>query len=204
MAWMSVEASRIVGSDFLQTITRDDLEPFFEKPLSCGWVVIDDAVLLKNWYKSYRGERARFSETLDYEVAVNGRAIPDLDLVEEGEARAARLLRRGVAFGSAALHEQSRQLRDMRLGAYLTAGRTLADSDRFLGNMAFCALRPGCPLYIDPASLTDEIVIALFTEDCEAPLPAGSRMAERHASKEAGWTALIGDLFHRLTRGVRG
>ncbi|WP_273938064.1 hypothetical protein [Kutzneria chonburiensis] len=60
------------------------------------WFELDGAVLLKGWHASYHGDRARFTDTTGYELAVNGRGIPDLDLAEEGEARAERL--RGEAW----------------------------------------------------------------------------------------------------------
>jgi len=49
---------------------------------------------------------------------------------------------------------------------------TLVDPDYFTGNVTFCTRRPGQLAYIEPGRLADEIVTALFTEDCEKPLPA--------------------------------
>jgi hypothetical protein len=170
---MSAGAARIMGSGFLQTVTRNDLVPELQGVVSRGWVVIEHATLLAAWYESYFGERSRFPETMDYEVAVNGRGIPDMDLVEIGEARVSRLLRRGVAFAWAALHEQRNQLPGVGVTAYIFAAPTLVDPDHFTGNVTFCAVRAGQPLYINPAHLTDEIVVSLSTVDCEKPLPSG-------------------------------
>ncbi|WP_433183576.1 hypothetical protein [Actinoallomurus sp. CA-150999] len=174
---MSAEAARIVGSGFLQTVTRGDLFVRYEATLSCGWMVVDDAVLLTSWYENYHGRRARFSEITDYEIAVNGRGTPDDDFLEEGEACVSRLLRRGVAFAWAALYGQHRQVPQVRMAAYVSAAPTLLEPDHFTGNVTFCVMRSGCPLYIDPARLTDEIVIALFTEDCGQPLTADNKIA---------------------------
>lgn len=173
MAWVSAEAARIVGSNFLATITQDDLMPEFEAPVSRGWTVVDDAVLLISWYKSYFGERSEFPETIDYEAAVNGRGIPDMDLVDVGRARVFRLLRRGVAFAWAALREQHRQFPEVTMAAYISAAPTFVDPDHFTGNVTFCSVRPGQQLYVDPDRVADEIVVALFTEDCVQPLPSG-------------------------------
>lgn len=63
MAWTSAEAARIVGSGFLQTVTRNDLVPELQEVVSRGWVLIDRAVLLAAWYESYFGERSRFPDT---------------------------------------------------------------------------------------------------------------------------------------------
>jgi hypothetical protein len=169
--WASVEAVRIIGADFHETVNCDDRPPGCDGVVNDGWTVIDGAVLLRNWYRSYFGERSRFSELMDYEIAVNGRGIPDMDLVETGEALVARLLRRGVAFAWEALHEQYRQLPDVRMTAYISAAPTLVDPDHYTGNVTFCEVRPAWPPYVDPKRLTDEIIIALFTEDCEKPLP---------------------------------
>jgi hypothetical protein len=147
-------------------------------------MVLDGAILLTDWYESYYGERARFPETMDYEIAVNGRGIPDYDLVELGEARVSRLLRRGVAFAWAALHEQHRQLPDIRMAARISAAPIwvdlddpddLMDPDGFTGYVTFYAMRSGRPLYTDLVRLTDDVVVALFTEDCGQPLPVAKR-----------------------------
>lgn len=171
---MSAGALRVLGSDVLRTITHDDLFPGHDEVLGRGWVVDDEAVLLAWWRESYHGSRARFAEIIDYEIAVNGRGIPDSDLTEDGEDLVVPLLRRGVAFAWAALHVQHRQLSDVRMAAYVSAAPVLLEPDRFTGNVTFCALRPGQPQWTDPARSTDEeFVIALYTEDCRRPLPAG-------------------------------
>ncbi|MEU8001041.1 hypothetical protein AB0B66_07755 [Catellatospora sp. NPDC049111] len=168
---MSVRAGRIAGADLVSTVTRDDLVPEWADVVSRGWTVSDRAVLLGAWYMSYHGDRSSFSETMDYEAAVNGRGIPDLDLTVEGQERAAMLLRRGVAFAWAALHEQHRQLPEVEVAAYISSAGTLVDPDHFTGNVTFCAVRPGQPPYIDPAQLTDDIVVSIATGDCVGPLP---------------------------------
>ncbi|MFI9643748.1 hypothetical protein ACIG87_27450 [Micromonospora sp. NPDC051925] len=167
---MSAEAAKIMGRGFFQTVGQDDLLPEFQPVLDSGWTVVNGAILLKGWYESYFGERSRFLETIDYEVSVNGRGIPDLDLAEAREARVPMLLRRGVAFAWAALHVQRSQLPDAKMAAYISAAPTLVDPDYFTGNVTFCAQRPGQLPYIEPERLTEEIVAALFTEDCEKPL----------------------------------
>ncbi|MDX6743537.1 hypothetical protein [Actinocorallia sp. A-T 12471] len=107
---------------------------------------------------------------MDLEISVNGRGIPDLDLLEEGEARAATLLRRGTAFAWAALNVQYRHLPQVRMVAYISASPTLFDPDYFTGNVTFCRLRDGQPPYMDPAGRADEFVVALTADDCIRPL----------------------------------
>jgi hypothetical protein len=173
VASMSAAMTRIMGPGFLRTVTRDDLSEGYEGLLSDGWVVVDDAVLLSGWLESYYGRRAGFARTMSYELAVNGRGIEDLDLTEGGEARIPRLLRRGVAFAWAALHVQHRQLPEVRMTAWVSAAPVLMEPDRFTGYVTFFATRPGEPVADDPTRYADEIVIALFTEDCRQPLLPG-------------------------------
>jgi hypothetical protein len=134
-------------------------------------MTIDGAVLLTSWYESYHGERSRLPELLDYEIAVNGRGIPDLDLVEEGEARVFRLLRRGLAFAWAALHQAHMDLPGTTLVSYISASPTLMDPDHFTGNVTFCSTSPGQPAHLDPAHVTTDLVVALSTTDCNHQLP---------------------------------
>ncbi|MFC0548099.1 hypothetical protein [Kutzneria chonburiensis] len=113
------------------------------------WFELDGAVLLKGWHASYHGDRARFTDTTGYELAVNGRGIPDLDLAEEGEARAERLRGRGVAFAEAALKRAEKDLPHVEVVAYVSVSPTLFDPDRYTGNVTFCAVRQGDPPYPD-------------------------------------------------------
>ncbi|GAA0954896.1 hypothetical protein [Nonomuraea longicatena] len=170
MASLSDRSVRLLGQNFLSTVGVDDLFPAYAPVLDRGWAILGDAVVLVGWHESYRGDRARFPTTLDYEISVNGRAIPDLDLLEEGEARAGSLLRRGAAFAWAALHEQYRQLPEVRMIAYVSAAPTLFDPDYFTGNVTFCSMRPGGSSYMNPVDGAMEFVISLVTDDCVTSL----------------------------------
>jgi hypothetical protein len=171
MAWVSVEAAKLVGKGFFQTLSQGDLLAEYQPVLESGWEDVDGAIVLKGWHESYFGERSRFSETMDYEISVNGRGIPSFDLPENRDRRISMLLRRGAAFAWAALHVQRNQLPGVKMAAYVTAAPTLMDPSHFTGNVTFCASRLAQVPYIEPAGLTVEIVAALFTEDCEKPLP---------------------------------
>jgi hypothetical protein len=171
MAWMSVEAAAMMGDGFFGTVSQDDVPAEWRPVLKSGWTVVDGAVLLTGWYESYFGQRSGFLETMDYEIAVNGRGIPDPPRAEVGTARVPGLLRTGVAFAWAALHAQRSQVPDVQMGAYVSAAPILFEPDRFTGNVTFCAQHPGQSPYIDPERLGDDIVAALFTADCADPLP---------------------------------
>ncbi|MGW4285227.1 hypothetical protein [Nocardia sp. NPDC004750] len=155
------------------TVSREDLLPGLAKVARTGWRVMDDAVLLKRWYKSYHGNRAAFAGLLDYEIAVNGRGIYDLDLEVSGVERVPALLRRGAAFAWAALHTACRDVPRSRLAAYISAAPVYATPEVYTGNVTFCALRPGQPPYVGQDA--DHIVVALFSEDCAQPLPGTPR-----------------------------
>ncbi|MFF4594456.1 hypothetical protein [Amycolatopsis sp. NPDC001319] len=175
MAWMSSEAARIAGADLLDVVRQSDVVVELSGVVEQGWVTVDDAHLLEAWYQSYFGNRGRFSAVIDYEAAVNGRGIPDLDLSGTGEPRVSRLLRSGVAFAWAALFRQNTDLPDVRMAAYVSAGPTLFDPEHFTGNVTFCTVPLGQPGYTDPMKLGEEdIVVALFSEDCRRPLPVAS------------------------------
>ncbi|WP_326568872.1 hypothetical protein VSH64_45200 [Amycolatopsis rhabdoformis] len=170
MAWMSPEAARIAGADLLDTVSRKDLGAGARSTIRRGWITVDGAHLLKARYKSYFGDRRRFLSVMDYEVAVNGRGIPDLHLTEEGEPRVSRLLRRGISFAWAALVRQSKDLPNVRMAAYVSVSPIMLEPDQFTGNATFCTVPLGQPGYTDPTTLRDEIVVALFSEDCRHPL----------------------------------
>ncbi|MET7993368.1 hypothetical protein ABZU76_20965 [Amycolatopsis sp. NPDC005232] len=172
---MSSEAARMAGSDFFDALRKNDVVVELRGVIERGWITVDGAHLLEAWYRSYFGDRDRFSEVIDYEAAVNGRGIPDLDLTEIGESLVSLLLGRGVAFAWAALHQQNDDLPAVWMAAYISAGPTLFDPDKFTGNVTFCTVPLGRPGYIDALKVTKEdIVVALFSEDCRHPLPATS------------------------------
>lgn len=171
VAWISAEAARVVGADFLQSLSLDDFPIEFEGVVHGGWTTIEGAVLLASWHKSYFGSRSRFRELMDYEIAVNGRGIPDLDLSEIGMDRVRHLVRRGAAFAWEALYKQKRQFSDIKLASYISAAPTLVDPDYYTGNVTFCTIRAGQPLYIDQRHAGNDVVVALFTEDCSHRLP---------------------------------
>jgi hypothetical protein len=166
VSWLSTEAERIGGAQIVQTLRRHDLTPELDAVVRHGWRVIDEAVLLSAWYESYHGDRSTFPQVMDYEVAVNGRAIPDLDLAEDRHVRVPALLRRGMAFAWRALHAQHNQFPDIAMSAYISVSPTLFDPDYFTGNVTFTAVRPGERPYIDRAFLSAEIVAAIRTADC--------------------------------------
>lgn len=166
MSWLSVEAEAVGGVRILRTLRRHDLTPELDAVVRQGWRIIDGAVLLSCWYDSYHGDRSTFSQLMDYEVAVNGRGIPDLDLTEDRNERVPKLLRRGMTFAWRALHVQRHQFPNVEMSAYISVSPTIFDADYFTGNVTFCAVRPGEGPYIDREFLKDEIVVEIVSSDC--------------------------------------
>ena len=154
----------------MATLRRHDLPAELVAVVRRGWRIIDGAVLLSSWYESYHGDRATFPAVTDYEAAVNGRGIPDLDLPDDSSVRVPALLRAGMAFAWSALHMQNKQFPDIEVSAYVSVSPTLFDPDYFTGNVTFCAVRPDERPYINQAMLKDEIVAALSSTDCVLPL----------------------------------
>jgi hypothetical protein len=166
VSWLSAEAKVVGGVHVLRTLRRHDLTPELDSVVRQGWRIIDGAVLLSCWCDSYHGDRSAFSQIVDYEAAVNGRGIPDLDLTEDRTERVPKLLRRGMGFAWRALYVQRRQFPNIEMSAYISVSPTLFDADYFTGNVTFCAVRTGERPYIDRELLKDEIVAAMFSTDC--------------------------------------
>jgi hypothetical protein len=114
-----------------------------------SWFELDGAVLLKGWHANYHGNRARFVDTTGYELAVNGRGIPEWGLAQEGQARVDQLRSRGVAFAEAALKKAETDLPHVEVVGYVYFSVILFEEDRRTGNVTFCAVRPGDPPYGD-------------------------------------------------------
>src|SRR4051794_28099078 len=89
----------------LSDLSDDDLPEGLRRTVDEGWTCDErGAWLLRNRLATYHGSPAAFTDVTGYEAAVNGRALWDVDLENDGKPRAAALARRGIAFARAALH----------------------------------------------------------------------------------------------------
>ncbi|MFV2017115.1 hypothetical protein [Micromonospora sp. LOL_023] len=133
-----------------------------------------DAVLLKRFRESYHGDRNRFTDVVGYEIAVNGRAIPDMDLDPASSDTIRVLLRRGVSFAWAALC----RLRDSDVAcgvaAYVTVTPMLFSPEQVTGNVAFSSVGAAFTPYIDPESCSAGIVVLLESHQVGDMLPGYS------------------------------
>ena len=132
---MSAAARRVLGDE----PAPEELTPQLRNVVDEGWFELDGAYLLKAWHESYFGPRR---DAKSYESAVNGRGIPDLDLVEAGDRTARRLLGRGIAFARAALLRAEKDIPNVEMAARVSAAPVLTDPSQITGYVTFRAVRP--------------------------------------------------------------
>jgi len=149
---MSAAATRVLGDDPVQ----EDLMPALTSVVDQGWFELDGAYLLKAWHESYYGPR---QDVKSYEFAVNGRGIPDLDIEEAGDARAKRLLTRGIVFARAALRRARADTPRAEIAAAVSAAPVLTDPDRITGYVTFWTVRPDDWPAVDPGA--EDMVVRL-------------------------------------------
>jgi hypothetical protein len=164
----------LVDEQSLSDLSRGDLPDLFRRAVEDGWTTDErGAWLLRRLLATYHGSPEAFSDTTGYEAAVNGRAIPDLDLSARGKARAVALARRGVAFARAALYQLNVDHPDHPPAtAYISITDLDLDLDiRYEGNVTFVTEHDGEPPYLgDLAAVTGNAVLAIDSTDCLNPL----------------------------------
>ena len=112
-----------------------------------GWVEdASGAWLLRAFRDSYHGSAESFDDLTGFEAAVNGRAVPDLDLPPTGGARIACLVRRAIAFARLALSSYERSGPVMVAYGLFSGDKS---SGAMTGSLTFCAEHPGEPPYIE-------------------------------------------------------
>lgn len=166
----SDEASAILDETAVHYLTQDDVPESFREVVAGGWLLEDGAMLLRLFRDSYFGDRARFTDMLGYEIAVNGRGVPDLDITVGGRDRANLLLRRGLAMAWSALHDASRSFPKVTVFGYVSVSPTLMDPDDWTGNVTFTSGETAHP-YFDVETMPG-IVVSLESRECSHALPA--------------------------------
>lgn len=137
MAKISRDAQEILGRDFLQTVHSSDMPSLFRETVHRGWTVEGDALLLTSFREAYFGERSKFSTASDYETAVNGRGVPDLDIEAVGRERIRLLMCRGVAFAWNALHSVNLLFPGRLVTARISSAPIIMDPDTYTGYVTF-------------------------------------------------------------------
>ncbi|MFF4239408.1 hypothetical protein ACFYYL_26345 [Actinomadura geliboluensis] len=172
MAHISPDAEQALGSNFLQHLRAVDVCLPLRAVVKEGWVVEEGATLLAAFRDSYFGDRSRFLTVGEYEVAVNGRGIPEDGIECSGAEKIQQLMRRGTAFAWSALHAANTSCRGTALTARISVEPTLFDPDVVTGYVTFFAAEFADALGIKPLGEGQGIQILLESADCLDPLPS--------------------------------
>lgn len=160
----------IFGSSSVDHVSRDEVPAGLKAIVDEGWFIDDGAVLLRGFHRSYHGDRSRFRDVTGYEVAVNGRGIPDMDIEDTGDERIRRLIRRGLAFARSALYEANRSIPEATVVGYVSASPTLIDPEYYTGNVTFHSLHDDESPYNNVSLPSAGMAIVVDSMDCVHPL----------------------------------
>lgn len=164
--------SDLVQAEFLGQVTKEDVPELFQSALDAGWALDPSgAWVLRLFSEGYRGDRASFTDLTGYEAAINGRAVPDLDLAEDDPARIETLIRRAYSFARGALFALH-QIPSAPSGrAYISIGPTLYDENLVTASVTFCVQHEGEEPYLaDISRMTLSGILVVDSEDCVSPL----------------------------------
>ena len=154
----------LVGDEAVRDAPPGDLPALFEAAVAGGWTADDrGAWLLRHFRETYHGSPDSFGDLTGYEAAVNGRAIPDLDLAVPGPARAAALARRGVAFARAALRRlDAEHPGHPPAAAYVSVSEVDMDDEiTYAGNITFVTTHEGEPPYLGELDGAGDAVVTI-------------------------------------------
>lgn len=171
MSKISSDAARILGEDFLETVDASSRYALLSGVVAAGWVQQENATLLSDFLETYHGDRARFPSVGSYEAAVNGRGVPDFDIVATGVERIAAIMRRGVCFAWDALHAAGNLSWAPPLLARISSAPILMDPDVYAGYVTFISERFRQDLGIEEKADPPGIQVVLSSLDCIEPLP---------------------------------
>ncbi|MGK5558354.1 hypothetical protein ACSNOI_42815 [Actinomadura kijaniata] len=140
-------------------------------------MVDEEAVLLAAFRRSYRGTRSWLGGTVDWELAVNGRGIPDEDLTAHGDERVRLLTRRGIAFAWEALHALDTSAPGHPMIARVSVSEVLASPGEFTGYVTFFSAAFENAMRVEHTAEGDGIQVYLFSPECTEPLAARAASA---------------------------
>jgi hypothetical protein len=164
----------LIVMETLSDVSFGDLPKELLRTVDEGWICDErGAWLLRDFVASYHGSPDAFSDVTGYEAAVNGRAVPDLDLAVVGKARAVALARRGVAFARAALYRLNADYPDHPPAvAYVSiSDEDLDDDISYEGDVTFVTAHDGEPPYLsDLEAVTANAVLAIDSAECREPV----------------------------------
>ncbi|MGW6977445.1 hypothetical protein [Streptomyces sp. NPDC054952] len=129
-----------------------------------------DVTLLAEFRDSYFGERSSFPNAGSYELAVNGRGIPDLDIELTGAERIEPLMRRGVSFAWDALHGAGALSWKPSMLARVSVEPTVMDPDDYTGYVTFFSAKFADEVGMGADFELPGIQVIMSSEDCATPL----------------------------------
>lgn len=165
--------SEIVDRRSLSEAGLHDLPDLFRLAVREGWVRDErGAWLLKQFLATYSGSREDFTDLTGYEAAVNGRGIPDLDIMSQGIERARILSKRAYAFAKAALHRLTEIPNHPRGYAYISISSLEIEKRQvYTGSVTFVTLHHGEAPYLESIQdVTSAAVLAVDSTECTLPL----------------------------------
>jgi hypothetical protein len=134
-----------------------------------GWVLDDGAALLVAFRRSYFGSRS--AEAVDWELAVNGRGIPDDDITVYADERIRLLMRRGVAFAWEALRALGESIPGHPMIARVSTGEVMTSPGEFTGYVSFFSAAFADAMCVGRWNEGDGVLVYLFSDECTEPLP---------------------------------
>lgn len=161
--WANDAFWMLVSESTLADLGATDVPPDLHDVARHGWVKdASGAWLLRAFRDSYYGSAESFDDLTGYEAAVNGRAIPDLDLPPAGRARIVCLVRRAVAFAQLALRGYGKSGPVMVAYGLFSGDKSSA---AMTGSLTFCAEHPGEPPYIGDVSEEPQPIFIIKSSD---------------------------------------
>ncbi|MCP2342140.1 hypothetical protein [Actinomadura rupiterrae] len=167
MVLVSPEARRVLGDGAVAKLCASDV--YGRAVIEAGWVLDDGAALLVAYRRSYFGRRP--AEAVDWELAVNGRGIPDGDITACGDERIRLLMRRGMAFAWEALHALGTSAPGHPMIARVSASEVLSEPGAFTGYVSFFSAEFADAMGVGRGGEGDGVLVYLTSEECTQPLP---------------------------------
>jgi hypothetical protein len=133
-----------------------------------GWIRdAEGAVLLCALLRSYHGRRSAFIDVRSYEAAVNGRAVPDMDLPVMGPQRVEMLIRRSYFFACGALSQLRKMADPPQVTAFIVINRTDTEDPVYVGTVTFWARHEGEKPYFELSDNDpDDAMMSIESADC--------------------------------------
>ncbi|RFU41154.1 hypothetical protein DZF91_13320 [Actinomadura logoneensis] len=172
MAVMTPDARRVLGDGFVASVRASDI--YGRSIIEDGWVLEEGAALLVAFRKSYFGTRS--AGTVDWELAVNGRGIPDDDITAHGDERIRLLMQRGTAFAWEALRALGSSFPGHPMIARVSISEVMSAPGEFTGYVSFFSAAFAEAMRVERWG-EGEMLLYLFSEECTEPLPEDATRA---------------------------